>query len=215
MQFVWDKRNTYRLAETLDIPTPRTWYLRTPRRAGSDPARRAGRDSSRRSRNTSSTRPRRKPGGRTRAELRERFGRASAHVGSGEVMIQDLIPGGGEQQFAYCAFFKEALDGQHGRSPAPAASAGIRPRQHVRRGDRAADPRRRCRSVSFARSTTTDSSSSNTSSTRGTGSTSCSTSTAAHGAITRSAPAPASTSRTRCSPIRWAKPSSRVADAPA
>src|SRR5688572_22488035 len=27
MRFVWDKRNTYRLAETLDIPTPRTWYV--------------------------------------------------------------------------------------------------------------------------------------------------------------------------------------------
>ena len=43
----------------------------------------------------------------TRAELGQLFERAAAHVGPGEVMIQDLIPGGGEQQFAYCALFKE------------------------------------------------------------------------------------------------------------
>ena len=42
-----------------------------------------------------------------RTELRRLFQQASAHVGPGEVMIQELIPGGGNQQFAYCAFFKE------------------------------------------------------------------------------------------------------------
>src|SRR5437899_2435293 len=41
-----------------------------------------------------------------RTELRELFQRAVRQVGLGEVMIQDLIPGDGRQQFAYCAFFK-------------------------------------------------------------------------------------------------------------
>src|SRR5438034_9883502 len=27
IQWVWDKRNTYRLAQDLGIPTPRTWYV--------------------------------------------------------------------------------------------------------------------------------------------------------------------------------------------
>ena len=106
MQWVWDKRNTYRLAETLDIPTPRTWYVDSVEALEQIPGdgpfalkpaikehfiyatkAKAWRAS-------------------TRAELKPLFERAAAHVGSGEVMIQDLIPGGGEQQFAFCAFFK-------------------------------------------------------------------------------------------------------------
>ena len=31
IKWVWDKRNTYRLANELGIPTPRTWYLRDER----------------------------------------------------------------------------------------------------------------------------------------------------------------------------------------
>ena len=41
---------------------------------------------------------------RVAAAVRARRRRTSV---SDEVMIQDLIPGGGEQQFAYCAFFKD------------------------------------------------------------------------------------------------------------
>jgi predicted ATP-grasp superfamily ATP-dependent carboligase len=40
-------------------------------------------------------------------ELRKLFARASAIVGAQEVMVQELIPGGGERQFAYCALFKD------------------------------------------------------------------------------------------------------------
>jgi len=43
----------------------------------------------------------------TRAELVERFERASAIVEPGEVLIQELVPGGGGEQFAYCAFYKD------------------------------------------------------------------------------------------------------------
>ncbi len=39
--------------------------------------------------------------------MKELFHKAAAQVESGEVMIQDLVPGDGQQQFAYCAFFKE------------------------------------------------------------------------------------------------------------
>jgi D-aspartate ligase len=106
IQFVWDKRNTYRLASTLDIPTPRTWYVNTVDELDQIPL-----DS------PVALKPAIKEhfvyatGAKawrasTREELRTLFARASAHVGSGEVMIQDLIPGGGEQQFAYCAFYK-------------------------------------------------------------------------------------------------------------
>ena len=43
----------------------------------------------------------------TRDELRTRFEQAAAIVPQGEVMIQELIPGDGRSQYAYCAFFKE------------------------------------------------------------------------------------------------------------
>ena len=43
----------------------------------------------------------------TRTELAERYQQAAALVGPGEAMIQELIPGNGQQQFSYCAFFKD------------------------------------------------------------------------------------------------------------
>jgi predicted ATP-grasp superfamily ATP-dependent carboligase len=43
----------------------------------------------------------------SRAELRLMFRRASELTGASEVLIQDMIPGDGRQQFSYCAFFKE------------------------------------------------------------------------------------------------------------
>ena len=36
------------------------------------------------------------------------FRRASALTGASEVLIQDMIPGDGRQQFSYCAFFKDS-----------------------------------------------------------------------------------------------------------
>jgi len=106
MQWVWDKRNTYRLANELGIPTPKTWYARnvaeleqitTGLPLALKPAikehfiyatkAKAWRANS-------------------QSELRALFQRAVSQVGPGEVMIQDLIPGDGQQQFAYCAFFK-------------------------------------------------------------------------------------------------------------
>ncbi len=107
VQWAWDKRNTYRLAQELDIPTPKTWYLKNLAEleqieeadfplaikpaikehfiyATKAKAWRAD----------------------TRKELVERFEQATTLVGPGEVMIQELIPGDGRQQFAYCAFFK-------------------------------------------------------------------------------------------------------------
>jgi D-aspartate ligase len=107
ISFAWDKRNTHSLARKLGIPAPRTWLARSaaelegldaeppfvlkpaikPRflQATKDKAWRAN----------------------SRKELRQLFARASAIVGAQEVMVQELVPGGGERQFAYCALFKD------------------------------------------------------------------------------------------------------------
>ena len=106
VQWVWDKRNTYRLANVLGIPTPKTWYPRDEGELEQIPI-----DS------PLAVKPAIKEHfiyatkakawrANNRTELRELFQRAVRQVGLGEVMIQDLIPGDGRQQFAYCAFFK-------------------------------------------------------------------------------------------------------------
>ncbi len=106
-QWVWDKRNTYRRANELGIPTPSTWYIRDVaelERVDAEPpyvikpAIKEHFIYSTKAKAWSAN---------NRAELREVFQRAAQVVGPGEVMVQALIPGGGSQQFAYCAFFKE------------------------------------------------------------------------------------------------------------
>jgi D-aspartate ligase len=103
----WDKRETYQLADRLRVATPRTWSPRTERDldlidtdapvvvkpaikehfiyATGAKAWRAD----------------------SRAELMASYRRAAAIVDDGEVLVQEMIPGGGECQLAYCAFFKD------------------------------------------------------------------------------------------------------------
>jgi D-aspartate ligase len=107
IKWAWDKRNTYQLAEELSIPTPVTRYLThinqlseldglTPPFAIKPAIKehfvyatkaKAWRADS-------------------HEELRTLFKKAADLVGAGEVMVQELIPGGGSQQFSYCAFFR-------------------------------------------------------------------------------------------------------------
>jgi D-aspartate ligase len=102
----WDKRETYALAAELGIPVPRTWYP-------SNASELAAIDGS----PPFAIKPAIKEHfvyatkskawkAQTTGELHSLFDAAAQIVEPGEVMIQELIPGGGEQQFAYCAFFK-------------------------------------------------------------------------------------------------------------
>jgi D-aspartate ligase len=93
IQWVWDKRNTYRLASELGIPTPRTWYLHDVselEQINTDPPyaiKPAIKEHFIYATKAKAWRA------NNRAELRELFQRAAAQVGPGEVMIQELIPG--------------------------------------------------------------------------------------------------------------------------
>jgi D-aspartate ligase len=103
----WDKRETYRLARELCIPIPRTWFPRaeadlaaidTDAPAVVKPAIKehffyASREKAWRADG--------------REELVSSFRRAAGIVDEGEVIIQEMIPGGGEEQYAYCAFFRD------------------------------------------------------------------------------------------------------------
>jgi len=107
IQWVWNKRNTYKLARELNIPIPETWFPDT--LADLD--------------QIDAPFPLAlKPGVKehffyatkakawradSRAQLQELFSRANELAGPREILIQDLIPGDGKNQFAYCAFFKD------------------------------------------------------------------------------------------------------------
>jgi D-aspartate ligase len=109
VRWAWDKRNTYNLARELEIPTPTTHYLENvdqltaldalPAPFVIKPAikehffyatkAKAWRANS-------------------HHELKVLFEEASKLAGgAGEIMVQELIPGGGACQFAYCAFFRD------------------------------------------------------------------------------------------------------------
>lgn len=107
VEWAWDKRNTYRLAEKLEIPTPRTWYPKNLAELEAiegeppfviKPAIKEHFVYATKAKAWKAN---------TQAELVERFQQAAALVEPGEVMIQELIPGDGQQQFSYCAFFKD------------------------------------------------------------------------------------------------------------
>jgi D-aspartate ligase len=107
VQWAWDKRNTYRLAQQLAIPSPKTWCpreLSELRRIEADPplaVKPAIKEHFVYATKAKAWRA------NSRVELEEYFQRAVALTGPGEVMVQELIPGDGCQQFAYCAFFKD------------------------------------------------------------------------------------------------------------
>ncbi|MGH9397299.1 MAG: ATP-grasp domain-containing protein [Terriglobia bacterium] len=107
IRWTWDKRNTYRLAEQLEIPVPRTWYP-----ANVDELRRMDVDfpvaikPAIKERFIYATKAKAWRAN-DRTEMEGLFLRAAKLLGQGEVMVQELVPGDGRQQFAYCAFFKQ------------------------------------------------------------------------------------------------------------
>ncbi|HET8842827.1 MAG TPA: hypothetical protein VFN35_15290 [Ktedonobacteraceae bacterium] len=107
VQYAWDKRNTYKLAESLGISTPRTWYLQESSELADlkdelplviKPAIKEHFFYATRAKAWRVD---------TLSELQDRFSQARELIGAGEIMLQELIPGDGCQQFSYCAFFKE------------------------------------------------------------------------------------------------------------
>ena len=108
-KWAWNKFNTYRLAQHLGIPIPLTWCPQTVEDIdeidGEYPL---------------AVKPSVKEDffyatkakawrAENRAELKEMFEKASAHVGSNEVLVQEIIPGDGTRQFSSCVFMKDGV----------------------------------------------------------------------------------------------------------
>lgn len=104
---VWDKRETYRLARHLSIPIPRTWFPRTEADLcaidmdGPLVVKPAIKEHFFYTTHAKAWRA------DTPAELSSSFRRAAEIVEDGEVIVQELIPGGGQEQYAYCALFRD------------------------------------------------------------------------------------------------------------
>jgi D-aspartate ligase len=103
----WDKRETYRLAEQLGISAPRTWFPRSERElepvdtAAPVVLKPAIKEHFFYTTGAKAWRA------NTKDELVAAYRRAEHVVPEGEILVQEMIPGGGERQFAYCAFFKQ------------------------------------------------------------------------------------------------------------
>jgi D-aspartate ligase len=107
IKWAWDKRNTYRMARELKIPIPATHYPENIDHLSAfdtlappfaiKPAIKEHFFYATKAKAWCAN---------SHDELRVLFQKAAKLVGPGEVMVQELIPGGGAQQFAYCAFFR-------------------------------------------------------------------------------------------------------------
>ncbi len=107
VRWAWDKRNTYRLAEELGIAAPRTWTLR----AATDLATVTGDPPyvikpAIKERFFYAT-GRKAWRADTRADLEAAVRAAVELIDVEEVIVQELVPGTGDAQLAFCAFFKD------------------------------------------------------------------------------------------------------------
>jgi D-aspartate ligase len=107
IEAAWDKRETYRLAGELGIPYPRAYTIRSEAEIDDleidypvalKPAIKEHFIYATKAKAWKAS---------SREELRERFREAAALIGDEEVIVQELIPGDGNDQFAFCAFFKD------------------------------------------------------------------------------------------------------------
>lgn len=118
----WDKRETYRLAGELGVAAPRSWMVGALASLdeidGAPPwvIKPAIKERFFYATGAKAWRA------DDRAQLHQRVREAGALIGEEEVIVQELIPGGGEAQFSYCAMFKEGA--------ARAAMTAQRVRQH-------------------------------------------------------------------------------------
>jgi predicted ATP-grasp superfamily ATP-dependent carboligase len=130
VKWAWDKNNTYRLAEELGIPAPKTWNVRTgdelPTLYSQLPLaiKPAVKENFFYATGAKAWRA------NTPEELHKMFDNAARQIKPEEIMIQEIIPGDGHRQLSYCAFFKD------GR--AHSTLLARRMRQHPREFGRAA-----------------------------------------------------------------------------
>lgn len=106
IRHAWDKRQTYRLGAQLSIAIPRTWFPRSEADLADIPAdgpvilKPAIKEHFYPVTHAKAWRA------DDQAQLIRSYRRAAAIIPPSEIMVQELIPGDGQEQYAYCAFFR-------------------------------------------------------------------------------------------------------------
>lgn len=106
VRVAWDKRQTYQVAERLGIDVPRCWFPRSETDLneialdGPVVIKPAIKEHFFYETGAKAWQA------NDRAELLQKFRQATAIIPAEEVIVQELVPGGGEGQLAYCAFVK-------------------------------------------------------------------------------------------------------------
>jgi len=107
VQWAWDKRNTYKMAQEVGIPIPRTWFLQAVEDIGQmdltypliiKPAIKEHFIYATKTKGWRANNP---------DELVRLLQQAATFVPISELMLQEYIPGGSGQQYGYGAFFKD------------------------------------------------------------------------------------------------------------
>jgi len=130
VKWAWDKKNTYALAEKLEIPCPKTFnprsleeleplYSKLP--LAIKPAVKENFFYATQAKAWRAETP---------AQLRDLFAKANQKIKQEEILLQEIIPGDGSCQVSFCAFFRD------GR--AHSTLTAVRSRQHPREFGRAA-----------------------------------------------------------------------------
>lgn len=130
VRWAWDKNNTYKFAEELGIPVPHTWTVQNaselPKLYAHLPLaiKPAIKEKFFYATGAKAWRA------ETPEQLHKLFERAKAQILVDEILFQEIIPGNGDQQLSYCAFFC--------KGNAHSSLIAKRKRQHPREFGRAA-----------------------------------------------------------------------------
>jgi D-aspartate ligase len=107
VRWAWDKKNTHILAKQLGIPAPETWNPRTHEELAALYPRLPLAIKPAVKENFFYATGKKAWRADTPEELNQFFIQANKQIRAEEVMVQEIIPGNGQHQFSYCAFFRE------------------------------------------------------------------------------------------------------------
>jgi D-aspartate ligase len=109
VRWAWDKKNTYDLADELGIPVPRTFNVKTEEELARLYDRLPLAIKPAIKENFFYATGAKAWRAETPEQLNHLFRKAKQQIRPEEILIQEIIPGSGQQQYSYCAFFRDGV----------------------------------------------------------------------------------------------------------